>query len=100
MKRIALVLMLVVAPAATAGGTRPLAGTWHVVPKAPITPNDGGLASVWTGRQMILFGRSSKPGPAGSTSDRMNVAAAYDPARNAWRRLSPPGPTSSFTDND
>jgi N-acetylneuraminic acid mutarotase len=104
MKRIALILALVIAPAAvaSAGATtsRPLAGSWRLLPKAPITPNDGGLASVWTGRQMIVFGRSSKPGPAGSTTNRMNVAAAYDPARNAWRRLSPPGPTSSFMDND
>src|SRR2546423_1581406 len=104
MKRIALVLALVVAPVAvaSAGATtaRPLAGSWRLLPKAPITPNDGGLASVWTGKQMIVFGRSGKQGPAGSTFHRLAVAAAYDPARNAWRRLTPPGPTSSFMDND
>jgi len=103
MKRIALVLALVVAPVAvaSAGATtaRPLAGSWRLLPKAPITPNDGGLASVWTGKQMIVFGRSGKQGPAGSTFHRLAVAAAYDPARNAWRRLTPPGPTSSFMDN-
>ena len=46
MKRIALVLALVVAPVAvaSAGATtaRPLAGSWRLLPKAPITPNDGG----------------------------------------------------------
>ena len=104
MKRIALALALVIAPAAvaSAGATtsRPLAGSWRLLPKAPIVPNDGGVASVWTGRQMVVFGRSSKTGPAGGAFDRGAVAAAYDPARNAWRRLSPPGPTSSFMDND
>jgi N-acetylneuraminic acid mutarotase len=103
MKRIALILALVIAPAAvaSAGATtsRPLAGSWRLLPKAPITPNDGGLASVWTGRQMIVFGRSGKQGPAGSTFHRVSVAAAYDPARNTWRRLSPPGPTPSYLDN-
>src|SRR5919201_1485424 len=104
MKRIALALLVVVAPAAvaSAGATTsmPLAGSWRLLPKAPIVPNDGGLASVWTGRQMLVFGRSSKTGPAGSTFNRVNVAAAYDPARNTWRRLSPPKPTPSFMDND
>src|SRR5918911_865982 len=74
MKRIALALALVVAPAA--------------------------VASAWTGKQMILFGRAGKRGAAGSTFNRVNVAAAYDPARNAWRRLSPPGPTGSFMGTD
>src|SRR5256714_11043467 len=48
---------------------------------------------------MIVFGRWGKQAPAGSRSRRLAVAAAYDPARNAWRRLTPPGPTSSFMDN-
>src|ERR671939_2052987 len=103
MKRIALALMLVVAPAsvASAGATtsRPLAGSWRLLPKAPITPNNGGLASVWTGRQMLVFGRAATI-KQGAAFDRTNVAAAYDPARNAWRRLAPPGPTSGFMDND
>src|SRR2546421_10317287 len=96
--------MLVIAPAAvaSAGATTstPLAGTWRVLPKAPITPNDGGLASAWTGKQMLVFGRSAKKGQGGATFNRVAVAAAYNPATNAWRRLTPPGPTSSFMDND
>src|ERR671925_388559 len=99
MKRFALLLILAIAPAATAGAT-PLAGAWRALPKAPIVPNDGGLASVWTGRQMIVFGRAAKKGPGGATSDRVNVAAAYNPARKTWRRLSPPRPTPSFLRND
>src|SRR5438128_4479503 len=104
MKRIALALALVIAPAAvaSAGATtsRPLAGTWRMLPRAPIVPNDGGLASVWTGKQMVVFGRSAKKGQGGATFNRVAVAAAYNPATNAWRRLSPPRPTSACMDND
>src|ERR687888_568044 len=103
MKRIALALALVIAPAAVAstGATtsRPLAGSWRPLPKAPIVPNDGGVASVWTGRQMVVFGRSATI-RQGAHFNRRTVAAAYDPARNAWRRLAPPGPTSGFMDDD
>jgi N-acetylneuraminic acid mutarotase len=103
MKRIALALALVIAPAAvaSAGATtsRPLAGSWRLLPKAPIVPNDGGVASVWTGRQMVVFGRSATI-KQGAHFNRRSVAAAYDPASNAWRRLTPPGPTSGFMDDD
>src|SRR5947209_4934618 len=104
MKRLALALALLIAPAAvaSAGATtsRPLAGSWRLLPKAPIAPNNGGVASVWTGRQMIVFGRAARIGQGGAASNRTNVAAAYNPTRNTWRRLSPPGPTSGFMDND
>jgi len=99
MKRIALALALVVLPVAAATAAGPLPGSWRPLPKAPIAPNDGGVASVWTGRQMFVFGRSATI-KQGAHFNRMNIAAAYDPARNAWRRLSPPGPTSGFMDND
>ena len=48
-------LILVIAPAAS--GSSPVAGSWSRLPAAPIAP-DGYLTSVWTGRQMIVFGRS------------------------------------------
>jgi N-acetylneuraminic acid mutarotase len=103
MKRIALALALLIAPAAVASAgattTRPLAGSWRLLPKAPIAPNNGGLASVWTGRQMVVFGRAATI-EQGAAYNRRNVAAAYDPAANAWRRLTPPGPTSGFMDDD
>src|ERR671937_858036 len=102
MKRIALALLVVVAPAAvaSAGATtsRPLAGAWRLLPKAPIVPNDGGLASVWTGRQMVVFGRAATI-KQGAHFNRVNVAAAYAPARKTGRRLDPPRPTPSFMDN-
>ena len=103
MKRIALTLLVVVAPAAvaSAGATtsRPLAGSWRLLPKAPIAPNNGGLAAVWTGRQMLVFGRAATI-KQGAAFNRVNVAAAFDPVTRSWRRLRPPRPTPSFMDND
>jgi len=40
--------------------------------------------SVWTGRQMLVFGRA-QPKPPWS----VDVAAAYNPAAGTWRRLAP-----------
>jgi hypothetical protein len=59
--------------------------TWRMIAEAPIGLN---LASgVWTGREMIVFG---------SLLDNRNVAdtehavgAAYDPATDTWRTISP-----------
>jgi N-acetylneuraminic acid mutarotase len=99
MKRIALLFMLMVAPVATAGATT-FSGTWRPLPKAPITPNNGGLASVWTGKRVLVFGRAATIKQGGATFNRVSVAAAYDPARNTWRRLSPPKPSPSFMDED
>src|SRR5947209_8608943 len=87
MKRIALALALVIAPAAvaSAGATtsRPLAGSWRLLPKAPIVPNDGGVASVWTGKEMLVWGQGTRLG--------------YNPRTNRWRRL-PSSPLLSIHD--
>ena len=103
MKRLALLLMLVIAPVATAGATA-FPGTWRPLPKAPIVPDDGGFASAWTGREVLVFGRHRRTALDARGNPyivgRTNVAAAYDTARKTWRRLSPPKPTPSFMDND
>jgi len=65
-------------------------GAWRVLPRAPIVRIDQNPVSVWTGKQVIVFGRVSVEfgTPEGG---RTYVAAAYDPASNAWHRLpSPP----------
>jgi hypothetical protein len=64
-------------------------GTWRPLPRAPIPAPDL-LLSVWTGKEMIVFGRVEKRGPADEILGSKNVAAAYDPAANTWRRLPPP----------
>ena len=82
-------------PAATRAGTPtpPTAGSWLRLPSAPIAPS-GGVVSVWTGRQMLIFGRAN-PDPALPWS--ADVAAAYNPATRTWRLLTPfPGPKGNY----
>jgi hypothetical protein len=77
-----------------------VAAGWQPLPAAPITPDFDARTSVWTGKQMIVFGRDQqtaldsrgKPYATG----RLNVAAAYDPRTRQWRKLSPPAQTSGF----
>jgi hypothetical protein len=73
---------------------------WQSLPPAPITPDFDARTSVWTGKEMIVFGRDQQTavdshGSAYATG-RVNVAAAYDPKAHAWRKLSPPAKTSGF----
>jgi N-acetylneuraminic acid mutarotase len=56
--------------------------TWQRLPAAPIPAPDA-LASVWTGRQMLIFGRVGRTHPAHG----FDVLAAYRPASTTWRRL-------------
>lgn len=64
------------------------AGHWSTLPVAPIQPRDG-AASVWTGRQMLIWG-----GEQGVTGTRLvNTGAAYDPTTRTWTVL-PPSPLS------
>src|SRR5436309_51304 len=49
-----------------------LAGTWRLLPRAPIASQPS-RTSVWTGRELLLLSRGA--------------LATYEPRRNAWRRL-------------
>jgi hypothetical protein len=63
-------------------------GIWRRLPAAPI-PAPYTFASVWTGSQMLIFGRVNRTYPARG----FDVLAAYRPANTTWRRLaSGPGP--------
>lgn len=73
-------------------------GTWRGLPQAPIAAPDLRL-SVWTGKEMIVFGRLDRHGPAGELLGSTNVAAAYDPAANAWRRLATPLSAPGYAGN-
>ena len=83
-------LVLALAPAAEA--RQPLAtGTWQRLPAAPPTAGISRPVGVWTGRQLIVFGRF------GTAGAMRNVAFSYTPATRRWRALSPPrGPTGSY----
>jgi hypothetical protein len=66
---------------------------WRALPAAPIRI-DGPTTSVWTGRQLILYGRrvvtrlDSRGAPYVVKS--VDAAESYDPASKTWTRLSPP----------
>lgn len=66
---------------------------WHVLPSAP-QAFDQGPAPVWTGGELILFGRRNKTAldsrGASYIVRSYDVAEAYDPASRTWTRLSPP----------
>jgi hypothetical protein len=79
------VAVLPTAALAAGNASAPLPGSWRTLAPAPIAP-DGGLASVWAGNQMLLFG----------TRRQATVAAAYRPGANRWRRLPSGGPAGTF----
>lgn len=81
----AAVLVGVLAPVAAAAS-----GTWQRLPWAPVGPTTA--VSVWTGREMLVFGRA-QPRPPWS----VDVAASYDPRARTWRRLHPlRGPEGNY----
>lgn len=75
---------LLAASAATSSSATPSStGSWRLLPAAPV-PFTQGQAGVWTGRRLILIGRTPLMNPS------KDVAAAYDPARHRWTKLTPP----------
>jgi Kelch motif len=75
-------LAALLAPTA-ATSTRSGTGSWHRLPAAPVSFTQD-QAAVWTGRQMIVFGRA-QPNPPWSR----DVAATYNPVTHTWRKLTP-----------
>lgn len=77
----------------------PTTGRWRVLARSPLL-GTGHYAAVWTGTEVIFWGRSELgPGAA-------SAAAAFNPRRNAWRKL-PAGPlgprggvTAAWTGNE
>ena len=57
-------------------------GRWSWLPDAPVAARDS-PAAVWTGQELLVWGGQS--GPHGGVLH--GDGAAYDPARQAWRRL-------------
>jgi hypothetical protein len=78
--------------AAAVASSSVLAGTWRRLPAAPSPAATALTVSVWTGRQMVIFGRAYPKPPAG-----IDVAAAYTATTDRWRRLTPlKGPVGNF----
>lgn len=97
--RLALAFVVLLVPATAPAAIGP-AGIWRRLPSAPISPEFNARTSVWTGKEMVVFGRDqltaldSRGEPYATGA--VNVAAAYDPRANAWRRLEPPRRTTGF----
>jgi hypothetical protein len=84
---------LLLGTSASTGTT--LAGEWRPLSRAPIVVDDA-RTSVWTGTEMIVVGRHSTRAKDGAVLARVDVAAAYNPASNVWRRLPWPPGSNSF----
>ena len=57
----------------------PAGHRWRRVASAPSAVQPAGAASVWTGREVFIFGRPTLPNESPT-----NVAGLYDPASNRW----------------
>ena len=92
----ALLFILVLTPVALAAQEQ---GSWHRLPAAPITP-DFNRTSVWTGKEMLVFGRDQQTALDANgnpyATKSLNVAAAYNPRTDTWRSLDPPRATTGF----
>jgi N-acetylneuraminic acid mutarotase len=76
-------ILAAVSATAAASTASTVPGTWRKLAPEPFTFVQG-PTSVWTGRQLILFGRTSV------ASGLADAAEAYDPATDTWTKLSPP----------
>jgi hypothetical protein len=66
----------------------PATHTWRMIAAAPLPPLTG-VATVWTGREMLVWGGATATSGMGRLS---SGAAAYDPSTDSWRLLSPSPP--------
>jgi hypothetical protein len=85
----------VVSTSVAAPGASPVvAGTWKLLPKAPVASLPGDATAVWTGREVIIHGNYF-PGAGGIRG----VTFAYLPATGKWVRLAngPAGPSAYET---
>ena len=76
----------------------PATDTWRLLPVSSVVPAPSrttlftAQAGVWTGRELIMWGRMTDDGYSGD-------GAAYDPATDTWRRVPPlPGNRNAKAD--
>lgn len=74
-------------PLADGGIYVPATDTWEALPATPILRVRYGASSVWTGREMVIWGGEDNRGALGD-------GAAYDPASGAWRPIAVTGAPS------
>jgi spore germination protein GerM len=80
-----------------------LLGNWRLVPRSPITPDFDSATAVWTGTEMLAFGRDTITALDANGNpyavETRNVAAAYVPG-GGWRRLTPPQSSGTAPSRD
>jgi len=76
------ILGVLVAATAATSSTRSSTGSWRLLPAAPVSFPQS-QSGIWTGRRLILIGRTPLRNPS------KDVAAAYNPTTNRWTRLTP-----------
>jgi len=86
-RNISIVILLVilgvlVAATAATSSTQSSTGSWRLLPAAPVSFTQS-QSGIWTGRRLILIGRTPLRNPS------EDIAAAYNPATNRWTRLTP-----------
>lgn len=86
----ALAAVLAVGAGSIVGSSSAKAAGWRLLPPSPISIH-AGQTGVWTGEELIVAGLTSSPD--GTLIGADEVAAAYRPATNTWRRL-PAAPKS------
>ena len=100
---IALALSAGEVPGSTVGAAPQVAGSWRLLPQAPIGEASQGFTGVWTGSRMLVFGGVTSTDEEGT---RTYAGAAYDPATGTWSRLpdlrsgNPYGYVSVWTDKE
>jgi hypothetical protein len=72
-------------------------GPWRAIAHAPESIA-AGRTTVWTGTEMIVAG--VKPGSDGTFIHSSEVAEAYNPATDTWRKLAEPSATPSYCRRD
>ena len=80
----AVTLLIALAVSARGGRAASVGPSWRVLPRAPV-PGRLGASTVWTGREMIVWGGVARSfsGQAAPRSD----GAAYNPATGKWRKI-------------
>ena len=75
--------MAIFGPLGDGAAFDPATGRWGMLPPAPLSPRRP-VTTVWTGKEMIVWGDGSRAAAA-------RDGAAYDPVADRWRSL-PPAP--------
>lgn len=76
----------------TSIGTTSASGSWAPMAQSPLSARYGSVGA-WTGSELVVVGGStSQPCPVGAVCDMavpdgLRDGAAYDPARDRWRRI-------------